>query len=187
MQRNSIGSIFSVAILTLMANVVVAGDRSTTINASAPPETAQLATLLGDWAITDWSLQQDGTWAEAGGAEWHWYTILDGTAIQDDWISPALDQPEPEAGRQFGTNIRIYNPAEQRWEMAWASSNGKKVDTFVATVSDGQLVMTGVFGGRQSRITFFDMTEDSFDWKLEFQNAQDESWLEVYRIHGDRI
>ena len=39
----------------------------------------------------------------------------------------------------------------------------------------------GFFG----RITFFDMTDDSFDWKLEWSKDK-EQWQEVYRIHGTR-
>lgn len=175
------------AALALVTTMATAGDRSATINTNAPPETMQLAPLLGNWKITDQALQQDGNWVPGNGAQWHWYTILDGYAIQDDWIAPALDDPTPESGRQFGTNIRIYNPAEQRWEMAWAASSGNKIDTFVATGDDETVVMTGEFNGRNSRITFFDMTADSFDWKLELQNPEDETWLEVYRIHGDRI
>lgn len=97
-----------------------------------------------------------------------------------------MNAPEPKGGRQFGTNIRIFNPAEQRWEMAWASSKGQKVDTFTATENDGQIIMTGQFNGNTSRITFFDFKADSFDWKLEYQPA-DKTWLEVYRIKGVRV
>lgn len=141
--------------------------------------------LLGEWVISDSSLDKQGQWQAGKGASWHFYTILNGQAIQDDWIAPALDQPEPETGRQFGTNIRIYNPKENRWEMAWASVKGQKVDTFTAIEHDGAIIMSGQFNGQTSRITFYDIKTNNFAWKLELQQPN-ELWLEVYRINGTR-
>jgi len=142
--------------------------------------------LLGEWEITDSSLNQQGQWQAGNGASWHFYPILNGQAVQDDWIAPALDQPEPEAGRQYGTNIRIFNPKETRWEMAWASVKGQKVDTFTAIETDDAIIMSGLFNGNTSRITFFDIQANSFAWKLELQQP-DKTWLEVYRIKGKRV
>ncbi|BDX08685.1 hypothetical protein [Planctobacterium marinum] len=91
------------------------------INPNAPKETQQFEPLLGQWAITDFNLTADGRWQKGQGADWHWYTIFDGHAIQDDWIAPALNQDIPDSERQFGTNIRIFNPKENHWELAWMS------------------------------------------------------------------
>ena len=47
--------------------------------------------------------------------------------------------------------------------------------------------MRGFYAGNESRITFFNIQENSFDWKMEFQSKEDKSiWKEVYRIHGKR-
>ena len=116
-------------------------------SASAPPATSQFGRLVGKWKIRDFAPGADGSWNELGGADWNFYWILGGAAIQDDWISPGMDSPAPVAGRQFGTNIRIYNPKLERWEMAWASNTGAKVDTFLATHEDGSLVMKGLYNG----------------------------------------
>lgn len=150
------------------------------INPAAPTETKQFEPLLGSWQITDYQLQNNGDWKEGPGADWHWYSILDGFAIQDDWIAPpkALDIPESE--RQYGTNIRIFNPARQQWEMAWMSKKGQQLNTFTAVEKKGNLVMEGQFSGNNSRITFFNITETTFQWKMEF--LQGETWQEVYRI-----
>ncbi|MGJ8663725.1 MAG: hypothetical protein ACSHWU_08740 [Marinicella sp.] len=148
---------------------------------------SEMKKLLGHWHIEDSSMNVEGQWQQGAGASWHFYPILNGHAVQDDWIAPPLNQPEPEGGRQFGTNIRIYNPNENRWEMAWASIKGQKVDTFNAIEADGKIIMTGDFNGRPSRITFYDIQTNSFSWKLEFQQADDtNAWTEVYRIKGKR-
>ena len=140
---------------------------------------------IGDWEIKDWGLVKQGQWQAGQGADWNWYKILDGQAIQDDWIAPSLSQPTGSGKRQYGTNIRIYNPKKKQWEMAWMSSNGKKLDTFSAKEHQNKIVMTGFYAGSNSRITFFNISANSFDWKLEMQQ-KDQSWLESYRIKGIR-
>ncbi len=157
-----------------------------TLNPDAPPETAQFGQLVGVWDITDETLQSDGTWKADSGAEWIWYYVLDGHAIQDDWIAPARHVPTAETPRQYGTNLRIYDPAAERWDLAWISNTDRKLSTFTATMQDDALVMRGTTAnGQASRITFFDITPTTFEWKLEL-GQEDGSWTEVYRIHGVR-
>ncbi len=142
--------------------------------------------LLGHWQIKDQTRDASGQWLSGPGASWHFYPIFNGHAIQDEWVSPPINQPAPEKGRQYGTNIRIYNFGEHRWEMAWMSVKGQQIDTFQATEHDQQIVMTGLFNGQPSRITFFAIKAQSFQWKLEYRNQATEQWQEVYRIQGIR-
>jgi hypothetical protein len=181
----------SVVVMTLlgfatMSQALVQRDTQK-LSSKAPPQTAQFGQLVGQWKIADFYLDKKGQWQPSNGADWHFYWILGGSAIQDDWVSPSMDKPEPKAGRQFGTNIRIFNPKLDRWEMAWAANNGAKVDTFVATAQEGALVMTGVFNGSDSRITFYDITNKQFFWRLEQKNKKTNEWKETYRIEGTRI
>lgn len=160
------------------------------VGAKEPPLSDQLnhslmRHLLGHWQIQDSTKSADGQWQAGAGASWHFYPILNGHAVQDDWISPPLDQPAPTDGRQYGTNIRIFNQAENRWEMAWASIKGQQVDTFIATETADAIIMTGEFNGQNSRITFFHVEPTHFSWKLEFELTP-EVWTEVYRIEGTR-
>ena len=158
-----------------------------TLNPDAPPETAQFGQLVGIWDIKDETLQPDGTWKTNEGAEWIWYYVLDGHAIQDDWIAPPRNVPAGEAPRRYGTNLRIYNPATQQWDLAWISNLDRKLSTFTATMQDNALVMRSAEAdGQPSRITFFDITPTTFEWKLELEQ-EDGSWAEVYRIHGTRL
>lgn len=157
-----------------------------TINPNAPNETQQFAQLLGKWQVKDFQLQKDGSWKPGKGADWNWYTILDGHAIQDDWISPSMGTKVENSQRQFGTNIRIYNPKLERWELAWASKFGQQVDTFTAKKVGNDLQMLGLFSGTDSKITFFEITPTSFRWKLETRKSETDKWLEVYRIEGVR-
>lgn len=150
----------------------------------APPETSQFGQLVGKWAISDSGLNAEGKWQDGNGADWNFYWILGGTAIQDDWISPGMDTPKPEAGRQYGTNIRIYNPKTSQWEMAWAANTSSRVDNFAATWVEDKLVMTGQPGGTETRITFYNITDQQFSWKME--RLIEDQWKEIYRIQAQR-
>ncbi|TQV73648.1 hypothetical protein FLL45_12300 [Aliikangiella marina] len=147
--------------------------------------------LIGQWSIDDYSLNAKGEWQPAGGADWHFYPILNGTAIQDDWISPSMSKPAPAQGRQFGTNIRIYNQKEKRWHMAWIANTGQKVESFKAIEQDGKIIMLGHYQGANTRITFFDINQNSFSWMMEREthaNTKDKKiWQTIYKIQGTRV
>ncbi|MCW8876538.1 MAG: hypothetical protein OQJ89_01680 [Kangiellaceae bacterium] len=148
--------------------------------------------LIGEWSIKDFSLSKEGKWQPAGGADWNFYPILNGAAIQDDWISPAMDKPAPKSGRQLGTNIRIFNQKTNEWQMAWIANTGQKVETFKAIELDGKIVMLGKYQGNDTRITFFDITESTFSWTMEVssKSGSDEkvqpSWKVVYKIEASK-
>ena len=176
------------SVLTMMCAVGHADPAKVqTQSTTAPAETVQFGQLVGAWRVKDSVLDQDGNWQDGNGADWNFYWILGGAAIQDDWIAPPMSVPAPETGRQFGTNIRIYNPKEERWEMAWASNTGAKVDTFSALEADGQLRMRGFFNGIDSQIIFYDITDQHFSWKLQRKPEGSEQWVDVYRIEADRV
>lgn len=156
------------------------------LSPDAPPETQQFGQLVGSWAIADESLQPDGTWAEGPGADWIWRYILDGHAIQDDWISPPIDRAAGRTQRQFGTNIRIYNPASQSWDMAWTSTTDQHITSFSAKAVNNEIIMQGEWNGRDSRITFYNITTNTFEWKLEIRGDNAGSWTEIYRIFASR-
>ncbi len=184
-----LGALTVVLVMFLQINTVTASDKINIQRQSdnAPIETKQFGRLVGNWNIRDYSLSTDGSWQEQNGANWNFYWILGGSAIQDDWISPALDKPAPEKGRQYGTNIRIYNPKLKQWEMAWASNTGAKIDTFTAAAEKDNMVMQGVFNGKDTRITFHDISKNHFSWKMERVDAKTSRWRSIYRIEAERM
>ena len=156
------------------------------LNPDAPPETELLGRLAGVWDIEQENRNQDGSWREAGQAEWRWYYILDGHAIQDDWIKPPSSDTTA-AKRSFGTNIRIYNADTRQWEMSWIDSNNRKTSTFTAVNRDGNVIMSGEnAAGRKIRNTFLNIRENSFEWVQEWTFDDGESWVPVSRIRGTR-
>jgi hypothetical protein len=154
-----------------------------TMNPEAPPETAQFGRFAGVWEATQVRRNPDGTWSDhKTHALWRWYFILDGHAIQDDWIK--LDEAE---GAVVGTNIRIYNPEDKQWQMAWIDSTHRRLATFTAVSDGGVMVMTGHNAqGRMVRNTFSEITERSFEWTQEWTADAGATWFAVTRIHCER-
>ena len=171
---------------------IVDGLVSTEMNAVAVPETAHMANLIGEWSMSSESRQQDGSWQSSEGqiADWNFFYTLDGQAIQDVWIAPPRSVVVDDATkRQIGSNIRIYWPEKKEWEMVWVAPRWGYVMSFTATSDDEKVVMLTrekTPQGHDQRITFFNMTGDTFDWEMERSEDDGETWTAVFRLHGTK-
>lgn len=161
---------------------------SGSLNPMAPGETEQLGQLVGIWEATKTIRNRDGTWSKQGTkAEWRWYYILYGHAIQDDWLELSRSNDGTEIRELVGTNFRIYNPDEKQWHMAWIDKNNRRLATFTAVNEDDKIIMTGHNArGQPVKNTFLNITRDAFDWKQEWTFDRENSWVEVARIHCER-
>ena len=157
----------------------------TKLNPDAPKETELLGQLVGTWSIDQSIINSDGTWGDRKRkAKWRWYYILDGQAIQDDWIT--FDSLNNEV--VTGTNIRIYNPEEKQWYMAWIDKNVRRLATFTATNDSGKVIMDGTNAkGRHIKNIFYNILKNSFNWKQEWTLDEGKTWIVVTKIHGVRI
>ena len=154
------------------------------LNPDAPKETEQFGQLAGIWNAEQNVRNKDGTWSdETTRGEWRWYYILDGHAIQDDWFGADTTS----RFQWVGTNIRIYNPEERQWNMAWIDKNNRRLATFTATQVNERIIMEGTNAkGRQIKNIFSNINEKSFDWSQQWTFDGGGTWLEVARIHCRR-
>lgn len=179
-------------LVLLAASVAAASDFDPgTPHPDAPPQIELFGRLAGAWDAKMWVIQDDGTFPEEPlAALWTFRYILDGRAIQDEWTAPPPGQPVADGSRQHGTGLRVYHPAEDRWEVAWISNTQPFVTTFEAEPhGDGGIVMLGEPPtGHPSRTTFRDVEEDRFSWTLELQGLGDDpdAWTEVARMRAVR-
>lgn len=162
--------------------------------ASAPtnvhPNLNQFGRLAGTWHIEQQLLPAKGSWQDIAPAQWNFHYAIGGHAIQDHWIQPPSSQPlSPGEVRQYGTNIRIYDPETDSWQITWASSDSPSFTTYDAKANeDGEMIMSGPDPDRPGvtqRITYFDIRNDQWSWKMEF-STDGENWLEVARIAATR-
>ncbi len=152
------------------------------------PGIAQFGQLVGDWHIKQQVRQEDGSWQSIDDADWNFRYILGGYAIQDEWIQPPLSTVLKQGERrQFGTNVRIYDDKANKWKIIWASNDNSNFTSYIATSNDqGELIMIGEDlerPGLTQKITYFQITKDSWKWKMEFSNDE-KNWTEVARIQA---
>lgn len=165
------------------------------LTARENPETATdtpiLGTLIGLWDVLLVNRNRDGSWSDEERHHlWRWYSILDGHAIQDDWISfdDDAEGDSPPPPRVTGTNIRIYNPEEKEWFMAWIDTRSRRLATFTAVNRGGAVVMTGHNAqGRLLRITFSNITGQTFEWTQEWTSDEGETWFPVAKMQCRRL
>lgn len=155
------------------------------LDPDAPKETIEFGQFVGTWKAEQTIIGKEGSWnGKKTKALWRWYYILEGQAVQDDWISiDSLNQR-----KAVGTNIRIYNPDEKRWYLAWIDKTNRRLATFTATSDSGQIVMDGTNAqGRHIHNVFYNIKKDTFDWNQEWTFDEGKSWVAVAKINCVRI
>ncbi len=161
----------------------------------APEQTRHFAPLLGTWQISQRTLRRGATDPNDPAAwivsqqpnEWRFYTILNGHAIQDDFIVPASWIDVPESRRGYGTNIRIFNEAKGHWEMAWIATAAREVWEFTATSKEGEIVMHSIDLEPPRRNFFHSFTADSFSWRQEWTFDEGKTSVAVVYIEAKRV
>ena len=168
---------------------VAAGDQDFgRLNAQAPPETEQFAFLIGLWDCTRQSMQPDGqSYGKVNHATWAGRYILDGWAIQDDWVSKL-----PGGGTFYGTNIRSFNPQTGKWDNRWLPAGSLQWKYYEAEKVGDTMVMIGG-EGKDARGTFIDrnvfhdIQPDSWKWRKDRSWDGGKTWIEdIARIVATR-
>lgn len=140
--------------------------------------------LLGTWNVTQSIRNRDGSWSvKPEKYQWKFYEILGGEALQDDWI--VIDSVGNKS--TAGTNIRIFNEEKNQWHMAWIDKTNRRTAVFTAKNVNGTVVMDGTNAqGRHIKNTFYNISENGFDWKQEWTFDEGQNWVEVARIAAEK-
>jgi len=155
-----------------------------TLNPAAPAETAQFSFLVGTWDCATRFMRPDLSWNE-GKATWTGYYILDGWAIQDDWVGH-----KPDGSDSYGTNIRSFNKRTGKWDNRWLPQGSLEWAYFEAEKVGDTMVMTGHGkdgrGEFIDRNTFHDIGPDGWKWRKDRSYDGGESWIEIGFITATR-
>ena len=145
---------------------------------------AQFGRYVGDWDVADETLSRDDgvTWTPGNGARWNFTCVGNGIAVQDFWMpNGAAGGPPPGVG----TNLRIYDPKTEQWEIAWTAT-GTPGSTHIQAKQNesGDIVMHWVSPVQEPprRIIFFPPTEEGWNWVMEMSFDDGTSWKPVYKI-----
>jgi len=156
-------------------------------------EAHQFDFWIGTWNIQQKIIQKDGTWLKTRARD-SVFSILKGCAIEEHWHG---DVKFFWAGMKHtkpleGFSIRYYDIKDKKWHIRW-------MDNLNPTLGDG---LTGNFrngrgeffherntgkGKQLSRITFSDITKNSFHWDLSISSDKGRTWTNIWIMEMKRI
>ena len=173
----------------LAAGPLVAGTSASSLAdvllSGAGPQAASEGGRLYDWLIGAWDVEvfdvlEDGSRRKSRG-EWHFARVLEGRAIQDVFIVPARAERKsgepPTPGNRYGTTIRVYDPAGDRWRINWFNPVTGAHDSLVARRQGEEILQEGKHAdGVPIRWVFSDITPRSFRWRGEVSPDGGQTW-----------
>jgi hypothetical protein len=119
--------------------------------------------LIGEWDF-EWK-DRIGTKEERHvKGEWIFSRVLNGTGIQDLFICPSREERKRlhEPDEEYGTTIRIYNPATGNWEVYYSCPG--EYTRLEAVQEDKSIVLTEKEHGSMKWI-FSEIEENRFHWQ----------------------
>lgn len=145
----------------------------------APSETQQFHFMIGRFICQN-SLLTKGGWKESV-ATWESSYILNGFGIKDTYRNE----------NYAGTSIRFFSSSKEKWEVYFFGMPGEHTGLWQGEALDGKMIMrqkrTGPSGENlESRLTFYNITENSFDWKGELWNLDKGTSTVNWKIKAQR-
>jgi hypothetical protein len=138
--------------------------------------------LIGDWdgEVVD---HLPGGTDRRQSVEMHFARVLEGRAIQDLWIAPAIRErggaaPSADGGNRYGTTLRVYDPKIDAWRITWWNPVSGVETRLVGRRVGPEIVQTGSDReGRLVRWVFDRLAPDAFHWRGESSADGGRSWV----------
>jgi hypothetical protein len=138
------------------------------------PEASQFDFWLGNW---------DLTWNDTSHGTNHIIKIMDGCAVNENFYDPAT--------KYKGNSWSIYNPNTHIWQQTWIDNLGGYI-ALTGKFENGTMILASaphrMANGKDavSRMVFFNITPDAFDWRWESSSDDGVSWAVNWLIHYKR-
>jgi len=135
------------------------------------------ADLYG-WLVGSWELEVKHYWVDVRGrglkGQAHFSRVLQGRAVQDVWIIPAVDSAGPSS---YGTTLRVWDAALKAWRVTWVNPVTGVRNELIGRRVGNDIVQIGSHAdGTPIRWTFTEISDGSFVWKGEALNEDGQSW-----------
>ena len=137
-------------------------------------EASQFNFWIGDWELT-WNDTSHGTNRVQ--------KIMDGCAVNENFYSPAL--------KYSGSSWSMYNPRLKLWQQTWIDNQGGYI-ALSGKFENNEMTLTTASqklpDGSEiiSRMVFFNITPQNFDWRWESTKDNSASWQTNWLIHYKR-
>jgi hypothetical protein len=150
--------------------------------------------LLGRWEAEARAFLPDGT---SRRHFWHirFERVLEGRAIQDVWITPprvgrlvGLSEPWGRFENQYGTTIRVYEPALEAWRVTWIDPCAGYRAELIGRPRGSEIFQEGTGSdGTGLRWIFSDLRPDAFRWRAEVSNDGGARWHVLIEMLAQRM
>jgi hypothetical protein len=144
-----------------------------------PPADRLYDFLIGSWDLEIRDRLDDGS-VRAGTGECHAAWVLEGRAVQDVWIAPAValrGAATPRSGNRYGTTLRVYDPASRTWRVTWINPVSGAHHELVGRREGHAVVQEGRDPQGQSiRWSFRDVTAPVLHWTGEASDDAGRTW-----------
>jgi hypothetical protein len=135
--------------------------------------------FVGSWSLDIDYHAPDGHIVNAPG-EWRFAWVLQGRAVQDVWIFPAMrvrDKPT-DPFYFYGSTFRWYDPSIDAWRITWFDPTRPFELRQIGRASGADIVQMGEeVAGVTRRWGFVEITEGSFRWLGEASRDRGASWF----------
>lgn len=155
------------------------------VNPNAPKETSDFASLIGFCQCKSISRIDQNTWADTVMMNWTFKYIMNGMAVQDETL---------KADGAHSGSIRQYNADSAKWYVHYYSSStpvaklptweGMKMENENIVLYRDSPAPNGTPG--DYRLTFFDLTEQGFNWVGEWVNKAETYTYPTWKIFCKR-
>lgn len=138
----------------------------------APRILKKISFLEGKWdVVMSVKSGPNADWIKTEGrSEFNW--ILDRTVLEQVYDGSMMGQPFK------GRGYLAFNRFSGRWQHTWADNAAAILSMYEGEFAGGKLVVTGkeITPGSSFlvRITWYNISDDNFDWVLETAHSEDE-------------
>jgi hypothetical protein len=133
-----------------------------------PKESSQFDFWVGTWNCSGESIGADGK-ATPTQAKNRITRDFDGHVLREEFTM----------GQFKGTSMSVYQPAAQQWRQTWVDNQGGYI-VLTGKFANGKMVLQTLPFPKQpnaaSRMTFENITKDSFDWNWEATTDGGKTW-----------
>lgn len=148
-----------------------------TLNPAAPPQVKQFAFIVGHWDATLTVTLPDGT-SRLAHVDWYGRFILNGTAIQETWLTTPADGSEPT----WGTAINAWDAKKGEWVCAEYTTPETELLVMSGSLVGNDLVQSHDAVSRRDgakilvKKYFYDIAPDRFKWRVEVSRDGGATW-----------
>lgn len=138
---------------------------------------AQVDETTFDFWVGEWDLTWQDPNGDTGKGKNTVVKILDSKVIQEHFVATK----GAYIGMK-GTSISVFNPQQKSWHQTWQDNQGGNIVLTGRQKGSTKIFETEMTKNTQSRMVFYDFTEDGFTWDWEKTIDGGKTWQLNWRI-----